>query len=311
MLTVHLRDRSGQVVAAWETAFSDAPRVHVSCGDIFDHEADAVVSPANSFGYMDGGIDLVYSWFFGRELETNLRALLREHHYGELPVGQAVVLSTGHKSIPFLVSAPTMRVAGSINGTVNIYLAFRAALIAVLSHNKSARSPIGSLLVPGLGTGVGEVPPPRAARQMRLAIGALIPWADRLWAVGYVAHIKGSGIGLYEIDRDMSMNRRAESVTGTFANRLVHWDSAQAFIGPHAIDAKGNVRTVEALKAHRLAATMRHLEDPRHKVYFLTMEGLFFEVDVQTFKARQLFDLVKELKITGGQPHFKSAHTAQ
>ena len=32
-------------------------------------------------------------------------------------------------------------------------------------------------------------------------IGALIPWADRLWYVGYVAHIKGSGIGLYAAKR--------------------------------------------------------------------------------------------------------------
>ena len=98
-------------------------------------------------------------------------------------------------------------------------------------------------------------------------IGALIPWADRLWAIGYVAHVKGRGIGLYEIGPDMAMRLRPESVTGTFANRLVHWDSGQAFIGPHAIDAEGNVRTIEALKAHRLTATMRHLEDPEGMVY--------------------------------------------
>ena len=31
-------------------------------------------------------------------------------------------------------------------------------------------------------------------------IGALVPWADRLWFVGYVAHIAGAGLGLYEVD---------------------------------------------------------------------------------------------------------------
>jgi len=174
MLNVHLRDISREVVSAWESAFADAPEVVVSCGDIFEHKADAIVSPANSFGYMDGGIDLVYSRFFGWELEANLRALLVEQHYGELPVGQAVVLATGHKSIPFLVSAPTMRVHSGISRTVNVYLAFRAALIAVLMHNSNAKTPIQSLLVPGLGTGVGEVPPERAARQMRLAYNAII-----------------------------------------------------------------------------------------------------------------------------------------
>lgn len=142
-------------------------------------------------------------------------------------------------------------------------------------------------------------------------IGALMPWADRLWLVGYVAHIKGQGIGLYEIGPDMLLKRRPESVTGTFANRLIHWDSQQAFIGPHAIDADGNVRTIDALRSHRLTATMRHLTDPKNKVYFLTMEGRLFEVDVHTLEARQLYDLVKELGITEGQPHFKAGHTAQ
>ncbi len=174
MLTVHLRDISTGVVKAWERAFADAPEVLVSRGDIFEQKADAIVSPANSFGYMDGGIDLLYSRFFGWELETNLRALLLERHYGELPVGQAVVLATGHEFIPFLVSAPTMRVPMSIDGTVNVYLAFRAALIAVLTHNASAGAPIRSLLVPGLGTGVGEVAPERAARQMQIAYDAII-----------------------------------------------------------------------------------------------------------------------------------------
>jgi O-acetyl-ADP-ribose deacetylase (regulator of RNase III) len=171
---VHLRDINTEVVAAWQNAFADVPEVTISCGDIFDHTADAIVSPANSFGYMDGGIDLAYSKYFGSHLGASLRALLVERHYGELPVGQAVLLATGHKSIPFLVSAPTMRVPSSIGRTVNVYLAFRAALIAVATYNEQAETPIRSLLVPGLGTGVGEVPAERAARQMRLAYTSIV-----------------------------------------------------------------------------------------------------------------------------------------
>jgi O-acetyl-ADP-ribose deacetylase (regulator of RNase III) len=174
MLTIHLRDISTAVTSAWEAAFADATEVEVSCGDIFGVKADAIVSPANSFGYMDGGIDLVYSRFFGWELESRLKTLLLEQHFGELPVGQAVVVPTEHAAIPFLVSAPTMRVPASISRTLNVYLAFRAALLAVLKHNESASTPIGSLLVPGLGTGVGEVPPERAARQMKQAYDTII-----------------------------------------------------------------------------------------------------------------------------------------
>jgi hypothetical protein len=141
-------------------------------------------------------------------------------------------------------------------------------------------------------------------------IGALIPWAQKLWAVGYVAHIRGQGLGLYEISDDMTMRRHPASVTGTFANRLPHWPSGQAFIGPYAIDADGHVRVIDDLKGVRLAATCDHLTDPANKVYFLGMEGRFWEVDVHSLKAKELFNLVKELKIDG-TPHFKSAFTAQ
>ena len=174
MLTVYLRDISPQIVAAWGAAFSGIPDVEVSCGEIFEQKADAIVSPANSFGYMDGGIDLVYSHFFGWELEARLRDLLVTRHYGELPVGQAVIVPTGSKFIPYLVSAPTMRVPSSIARTLNVYLAFRAALMAVLAHNDGRIRRIRSLLVPGMGTGVGEVSPERAARQMRAAYDEII-----------------------------------------------------------------------------------------------------------------------------------------
>lgn len=141
-------------------------------------------------------------------------------------------------------------------------------------------------------------------------IGALIPWADKLWMIGYVAHIQGSRIGLYEISDDMTMKQHSESVTGTFANRMIHNPSEQAIIGPHFIDKHGNVRTSKELSRHRLAAIMEHLTDPENKVYFLTMEGMFFECDVNTLQHKLLFDLITELEIPKtAWVHFKDGHT--
>lgn len=151
---------------------------------------------------------------------------------------------------------------------------------------------------------------PAAGSDSETGIGALIPWADRLWAVAYVAHMKGEGVGLYEISADMTMHLHPESVTGTFANRLIHWETQQAVIGPHVIDAVGNVRTIQALVRHRLTSTARHLEHPETMVYFLTMEGLLFETDLKTLETRQVSDVTGALKIEG-QPHFKGCHTAQ
>lgn len=165
-------------------------------------------------------------------------------------------------------------------------------------------------------------------------IGALMSWADRLWMITYVAHA-GGGSGLYEIDHNLNMRKHSESVVGTYANRLIHHASDSIIIGPHVIDRHGNVRTIDGVKNYRLAATMEHLEDPDNKVYFLSMEGPMFEVDLNTFETKQLFDLTEELAIaqkyknasatgsvedidlamerdeTQPQPHFKAAHTAQ
>ena len=152
---------------------------------------------------------------------------------------------------------------------------------------------------------------PGAGSTSETGIGALIPWAGRLWAVGYVAHIRGSGIGLYEIREDMAVRLHPESVTGTYANRMMHWDTKQAIIGPHLIDEKGQVRTFKDLAKHRLAATARHLTRPKEMAYYLTMEGLLFEANLTTMETRQLFNLIDELKIGKAYIHFKGAHTAQ
>jgi O-acetyl-ADP-ribose deacetylase (regulator of RNase III) len=189
MLHILLRDRGEPLVSEWQKQFAGLPDVVASCGDIFDLRADAVVSPANSFGYMDGGIDLVYLNRFGWQLQDRLQEHLRSDHFGELPVGQATIVSTNDAEIPFLVSAPTMRVPGPVADTINVYLAFRAALIAVLTHNAgSGNRAIESVLVPGLGTGIGRVPPARAARQMKIAHEAVIERAgdksqfgQRMW----------------------------------------------------------------------------------------------------------------------------------
>ena len=136
-----------------------------------------------------------------------------------------------------------------------------------------------------------------------------MPWVGKLWLVSYVSHkaSSGSGTGLYEIDENLSMRKRPESVVGTYANRMVHSQSNQIIIGPHIIDVEGNVRTIEEIQEHRLTATMKHLNDPDNKVYFLTMEGLLLEVDVNSLRAKQLFDLNQELEIK--KTHFKGGHT--
>lgn len=163
-LGLELRALDADMVAAWRSVFH--PGARIEQGDILAARADAIVSPANSFGFMDGGIDLHYVNAFGWELQDRLQARIADAHDGELLVGHATVIPTGHAAIPFMVSAPTMRVPSRIGATVNVYLAFRAALLAVRRHNVEAGFVIRSLLCPALGAGIGGMSPDRVARQM-------------------------------------------------------------------------------------------------------------------------------------------------
>lgn len=170
-----LRDIDADVVSAWARYFKGIENVRISHGDIFDISADAIVSPANSFGYMDGGIDLVYLRRFGWELQTRLQTHLRDEHDGELPVGQATILETLDTTIPYLVSAPTMRVPTNVSNTINAYLAFRAAIRAVKLRNREAPgAAIRTILCPGLCTAIGRMPPDLSARQMAAAFEACV-----------------------------------------------------------------------------------------------------------------------------------------
>jgi O-acetyl-ADP-ribose deacetylase (regulator of RNase III) len=129
---------------------------------------------------MDGGIDLAYRRYFGLELQSRVQAKIRTEFYGELPVGQATIVSTGHETVPYLVVAPTMRIPDRIGETLNVYLAFRATLLAVLAHNAAGANAIESLRVPALGTGIGAMPLTRTALQMHAAYVAVFESPDWL-----------------------------------------------------------------------------------------------------------------------------------
>lgn len=49
-----------ELTEAWKRFCGDLEGVSVHHGSILDVRCDAVVSPANSFGFMDGGIDLIF-----------------------------------------------------------------------------------------------------------------------------------------------------------------------------------------------------------------------------------------------------------
>ncbi len=121
--------------------------------------------------------------------------------------------------------------------------------------------------------------------------GAVVPWANRLWAVTYAPHMpSGSSDKLYEITPDLQQIIRPESIGGTPANRMIHNESQQLFIGPYAINAQGNVRVIPYSKMFgRPTGNARHLTNPADKIYYATMEEGVYEVDVHTLEVTELW----------------------
>ncbi len=120
--------------------------------------------------------------------------------------------------------------------------------------------------------------------------GAVVPWANRLWVITYGPHMPyGSSDKLYEITPQFRQITRPESVGGTPANRMIHPESNQLFIGPYVIDAERRVRVIPpARMPGRLTGNARHLSDPAGKIYYATMEEGLYEVDVHSLAVTSL-----------------------
>ena len=157
-----LRDINPEIVMAWTQTFGNYKGVSIGTGNILRADVDAIVSPANSFCYMNGCIDLAYRNFFGLRIHNRLQRVIRNKFSGELPVGKAVIIPTSHHRIKRMIAAPTMRTPVRIEGTQNVYLAMKAALECAFK----AKPPIQRLGIPGLGTGIGGMDPNDAAEQM-------------------------------------------------------------------------------------------------------------------------------------------------
>jgi len=168
-MLIQLVDRNQDMVDAWTSEFFECDDVITYCDDFFAPETDCIVSPANSFGFMDGGLDGVISQRLGRTTETNVKAKIAERPMNELLVGEAIVVSTGNDKIPWCISAPTMRVPMILDGTPNVYLASKAIFGLLRRIQTKNPNAVKKVTISGLGTGVGRVPYEVCANQMKMA----------------------------------------------------------------------------------------------------------------------------------------------
>ena len=155
-MKVFLLDNRQQTVNTWKLYFGDEVDVEPICDD-FRHfmnntEVECVVSPANSYGLMDGGYDLAISEWFGWDLAEKVQEYILEHYRGEQPVGSSFIIDSGIKGIK-LIHTPTMRIPSIIKDPMIIYTCMRACLLTAIDNN------IHSIVIPAFGGGCGSVSP--------------------------------------------------------------------------------------------------------------------------------------------------------
>lgn len=173
-------DKNPEMIATLKEFFSDldtSVEFDFQCKSFTGSiTADAVISCSNSFGILGAGFDgsLAAKYPF---LQKRIHQDILGAFPYELPVGQSriIPLST---DIRYLIFTPTMRVPGTpLKGTTNVYLAMRAAMLAV---QDPAYKDIETIICPGMGTGVGGLPLEVAANQMCEAFMDTVKWYGRM-----------------------------------------------------------------------------------------------------------------------------------
>lgn len=176
----------------FKKAFEGFPEVEVVFSRFEDTDFDCVVSAANSFGIMDGGVDQCITDYFGLQMMRRVQQRIVQEFAGEQPVGTSIIvpginfdmIGTNDRfdRMKYVAHTPTMRVPRDVCGTDHPYKAMKAALLAVRNHNRNIddrnmngdevrhwERRINTIVTPGLGTNAGRVPASVAAKQMALA----------------------------------------------------------------------------------------------------------------------------------------------
>lgn len=170
-----LFDQHPAVISAWRKHFAADAVTIVRCrfedleqqAKVHHHKPlDAFAAAGNSYGVMDGTLDLAMAEHRSG-LQSGLRQVIQREHHGYLPVGTAAwVPCADFSGASACIYAPTMRQPMSLHGheQLNVFDAMWSILREAAQHPE-----VQLLAVPGLGTGAGAVRPEVSAALMHEA----------------------------------------------------------------------------------------------------------------------------------------------
>ena len=140
-MKIYLIDINPLMTTAWKKYFSDVNDVLVVCDDfknfLNNNDVECIVSPANSYGLMDGGFDLAITKYFGVSLMNSVQKYILKNYFGEQTVGSSFIIDIP-KTNKKLIHTPTMRTPSIIKDPMVVYHCMRSTLIEAKKHNISS-----------------------------------------------------------------------------------------------------------------------------------------------------------------------------
>ncbi len=136
--------------------------ITVHLGKFQELKIDAIVSPANSYGIMAGGIDAHINNYLNDKLTyigfiKHIQSQLSKKVNLLQQPGSAVLLETNSDKCRYIIHSPTMQIPSIITNKEIIYWCVFNILSLVYNHNMQNLEKIKTVCMPGMGTGCGRL----------------------------------------------------------------------------------------------------------------------------------------------------------
>lgn len=152
-MKIYLLDYNQNICDWWNFYFKDIPDIEIVCENfkkfMDSHKVECIVSPANSYGLMDGGYDLAITKYFGEDLQKKVQKYILDNFLGEQPICTSIQVDINEHQK--LIHTPTMRIPSHIKDPLVVYHCMRSALLLAKKNN------IQSIVIPAFGGDCGNV----------------------------------------------------------------------------------------------------------------------------------------------------------
>lgn len=179
-MKIYLLDINENMAWEWCESFKEIRKncdINVVHGDLKafldTYDVECIVSPANSFGLMDGGYDYAITEYFGDRLQKNVQQYIIDKYYGEQTICTSFIIDIPNTAKK-LIHTPSMLVPMDMRNSDVVYQCTRATLICALENN------IDSIVIPAFGGGCGKIEPNIIAKQMQLAFDTIYNRTDEI-----------------------------------------------------------------------------------------------------------------------------------